>query len=61
MIGDTMPAQLAGLIAAIVGMFAGSLGPQLLHPHEVSIDHITRKRTISNFDKPEFEEDVAVQ
>ncbi len=57
LIGDTMPAQLAGLIAAIVGMLIGSLGPQFLHPHNVTIDHITRKRTISNFDTTEFVED----
>jgi Na+/proline symporter len=46
-LGDQFPQQLAGLIAAIIGMIAGSLMPQVLknrhephHPHATaSVQH----------------------
>jgi Na+/proline symporter len=40
LIGDTMPAQLAGLIAALIGMIVGSLGPQFMRPMTAHTDHI---------------------
>lgn len=40
LISDTMPAQLAGLIAALAGMLLGSLGPQFLRPSTAHTDHI---------------------
>jgi Na+/proline symporter len=34
--GEEFPAQLAGLLAALVGMLAGSLGPQAIANHQAS-------------------------
>ena len=38
--GEAFPGQLAGLLAALVGMFLGSLGPQLIAPHLGHPKHI---------------------
>jgi SSS family solute:Na+ symporter len=36
--GEAFPGQLAGLLAALVGMLAGSLGPQLMRNHR-AVEH----------------------
>jgi Na+/proline symporter len=38
--GEAFPGQLAGLLTAIVGMLAGSLGPQLIPNHGQKTHHI---------------------
>ena len=38
--GEAFPGQLAGLLAALVGRFLGSLGPQLIAPHLGHPKHI---------------------
>ena len=38
--GEAFPGQLAGLLAALLGMFLGSLGPQWMAPHQGHPKHI---------------------
>ncbi|HEX5374019.1 MAG TPA: sodium:solute symporter family protein [Aquabacterium sp.] len=40
-LGEAFPGQLAGLITALFGMVAGSLGPQFIADHRTRIAHMT--------------------
>jgi hypothetical protein len=39
-LGSVFPGQLAGLIAAVVGMVAGSLAPQVLKNRHEAVHHV---------------------